>query len=421
MEPAVAVLDIGKTASKLALFAPDGRRLASVQRLNERDVDAGLDVAGIEAWLWQALRNAAGQYSIEAIVPVGHGAAAVLVDRGAPVAALDYEAEIPHDVEGAYAAERDPFADTLSPRLAGGLNLGVQLFRLEQLHPDIWPSRGRLMLWPQFWAWRLCGVHASEVSSLGCHTDLWRPRERRFSDLAIRRGWAAGLGPRRRADEVLAPIRPELAAEFGVPAVCRVHCGVHDSNAALLSARAHPELGEAFTLVSTGTWFVCARSGGANFDRYDPAKDMLAGVDVAGVATPMARFMGGRDYETALGAALGAAYDPARLAEAENSAAGGADPVLAATRAAVDLARRTSRCLDLLDADGPIVIEGRFSADQAMTAALAALRPDQPIYVTGDDAAFGGLLLARPDAKPAPSERIVSVDLLRRRERRPPP
>jgi L-fuculokinase len=30
-------------------------------------------------------------------------------------------------------------------------------------------------MYPQYWAWRLCGAAASEATSLGCHTDLWHP------------------------------------------------------------------------------------------------------------------------------------------------------------------------------------------------------------------------------------------------------
>ncbi len=361
MDPAVAVLDIGKTTSKLVVFAPNGERREGAHRRNAAHLDAdppSLDLAGIEAWVLASLADASRRHRIEAIVPIGHGAAAALVLGEATVAALDYEAPVPRAIAQAYEAERDPFAATLSPRLADGLNLGVQLLWLESLHPEIWPVvRGDLLAWPQYWAWRLCGVRASEVTSLGCHSDLWRPLEGRFSDLALRRGWAARMPALRRAGDRLGPVRPDLARRLGLPETCAVFCGAHDSNAALVAARAHRELAEAFTLVSTGTWFVCARSGGATFANYDPAQDMLAGVDVAGNVTPMARFMGGRDYEAALGSALGAVSDPGRLAEAEASG-GGSDPVLAATRAALDLARRTHDCLDLIKAEGPVVIEG---------------------------------------------------------------
>jgi sugar (pentulose or hexulose) kinase len=418
LERAIAVVDIGKTRSKLSLWAPQGRRLAERDYFNAAPAGdpAQLDLAGIEAWLKRALAELAREAEITAIVPVGHGAAAVLVDGERAVAALDYEAAPPAEVAAAYEAQRDPFAATLSPRLPGGLNLGAQLFWLERLHPALWPRGGAALLWPQYWAWALSGERASEVSSLGCHSDLWRPLERRFADLALRRGWAERLGPLRHAAEVLGLVRPALAAELGLPRSCVVHCGLHDSNAALLAARGLAELaGRPFSVVSTGTWVISMAAGGAGPATYDPAEDMLANVDVDGRPVPTARFMGGRDYEAWMGDALGAPGDRALLAEA----AAAADwtrlpPLLRATRAALELARRTDRALGLIAAEGPILVEGRFAANDAFAATLAALRPDQPVYRSAFAAgvAAGALRLAAPDAAPAGAlERIVPADL----------
>ena len=36
-------------------------------------------------------------------------------------------------------------------------------------------------MYPQYWAYRLTGVLANEVTSLGCHTDLWDYRAGDFS------------------------------------------------------------------------------------------------------------------------------------------------------------------------------------------------------------------------------------------------
>jgi hypothetical protein len=125
--------------------------------------------------------------------------------------------------------------------------------------------------------------------------------------------------------------------------------------------------------------------------------------------------MGGRDYEAWMGDALGAPGDRALLAEA----AAAADwtrlpPLLRATRAALELARRTDRALGLIAAEGPILVEGRFAANDAFAATLAALRPDQPVYRSTFAAgvAAGALRLAAPDAAPAGAlERIVPADL----------
>jgi hypothetical protein len=143
---------------------------------------------------------------------------------------------------------------------------------------------------------------------------------------------------------------------------------------------------------------------------------MLANVDVDGRLVPTARFMGGRDYEAWMGEALGEPGDPALLPRA----AAAADwtrlpPPLRAARAALELARRTDRALGLIAAEGPILIEGRFAADPAFAAALARLRPGQPVYRSAltDGVAAGALRLVAPGMAPAgPLERIAAGDLV---------
>ena len=418
MDQAIAVVDIGKTRSKLSLWAPDGRRLVERDYLNAAPANnpAQLDLAGIEAWLKRALAEAARIAEITAIVPVGHGAAVVLMDGDTAVAALDYEAAPPAGVAAAYDALRDPFESTLSPRLPAGLNVGAQLYWLEQLYPDLWPRTGQALLWAQYWTWVLSGERACEVTSLGCHTDLWRPAQRRFSDLATRRGWAERLGPLRHAADALGPVRPALATALDLPATCVVHCGLHDSNAALHAARGLPELaGGPFAVVSTGTWVVSMAVGGAGPVAYDPAEDMLANVDVDGRPIPTARFMGGRDYESWMGEALGEPGDPALLPRAAAADWPHPPPPLRAARAALELARRTDRGLGLIAAEGPILIEGRFAADAAFAAALAGLRPAQPVYRSAltDGVAAGALRLVAPGVAPAgPLELIRPGDLV---------
>ena len=416
MDQAIAVLDIGKTRSKLSLWSQGAKALGTLDYVNA--VGAGnprqLDVQGIGAWVKGALAEAAKLAEIVAIVPVGHGAAGVLMSGDTPVCALDYEADPPGEIAVTYDGLRDPFAATLSPRLAGGLNLGVQLLWLERLYPDIWPRDGGVLLWPQYWAWVLSGERASEVTSLGCHTDLWRPHDHRFSELAVSRGWAERLGPLRSAGDVLGPMRPALADELGLPRGCRVHAGLHDSNAALHAARGYAELSDRpFSVVSTGTWFICLAAGAEATVTYDPSQDVLANVDVAGRPTPTARFMGGREFEGWMGEALGASSDPRLLAEAAALTGWRDAPgVLRATRAALELARRTDRALDLVAARGPILIEGRFAADDAFAVALARLRPAQTVYrgAMADGVALGALRLAAPHLRLNPPLNSVSTN-----------
>jgi hypothetical protein len=192
---------------------------------------------------------------------------------------------------------------------------------------------------------------------------------------------------------------------------------VHDSNAALLAARGLTELAAGpFSVVSTGTWVISMAVGGAGPAVYDPAEDMLANVDVDGRPVPTARFMGGRDYEVWMGEALGEPGDPALLFRAESAVDfTRLPPPMRAARAALELARRTDRALGLIAAEGPILIEGRFAADDAFAAALAMLRPGQPVYrsAIADGVAAGALRLAAPNIAPAgPLQRIRPGDLV---------
>ena len=417
LDQAIAVIDVGKTRTKLSLWS-EGKVIGQADRTNAPILKhrvAQLDIEAGRAWLLGALADAARCAEVTAIVPVAHGAAAVLTDAEQAVAALDYEAEPPADVRSGYERERDPFDATLSPRLPAGLNLGVQLFWLERLFPELWPGRGRALLWPQFWAHALCGGRAAEVSSLGCHSDLWRPGEGRWSRLAERRGWAERLGPLRGAAEPLGAVSGAIAAATGLPERCQVYCGLHDSNAALHAARAHVELGARFSVVSTGTWFVTLSTADLASVRFNPREDMLANVDIDGRPTPTARFMGGRDYEAWMGSELGAAAQLACVDEAlrlDGPEAAASAPVRA-TWAALELARRTHHSLGLVAAAGPILIEGRFAGDEVFASALAALRLGQPVFrsTISDGVTCGAARLAAPGAfRPPPLVPVPPLD-----------
>jgi hypothetical protein len=76
------VIDVGKTLSKVSLWAPDGALVERWTRANDRIAGPGfaaLDAAGIETWLAESLAALAKLARIEAIVPVAHGAAMAIV------------------------------------------------------------------------------------------------------------------------------------------------------------------------------------------------------------------------------------------------------------------------------------------------------------------------------------------------------
>jgi sugar (pentulose or hexulose) kinase len=428
------IVDIGKTHSKVSLWTRAGTMLDRQVRANEVQ-DCGdyhtLDVSGISAWLLDALAHYAG-HPIEAIIPVAHGAGvAALADGALAFPPLDYEAAIPGAAMAAYCTQRDPFALTGSPALPAGLNIGSQLHWLEAVHGDTF-RKATLLPWAQFWAWFLCGEARSEVTSLGCHSDLWSPAESDYSPMAKQRGWAQQFAPLAKAGDAIGTLRLWIAAQTGLPASASIHCGLHDSNAALHAARAFPAIvGKEATILSTGTWFIAMRLPAAPIDASSlpEARDCLVNVDAFGQPVPSARFMGGRENEL-----LGARIDRAGTQGLDAVLANGAmvlpsqvpgtgpfpdavaswineppNPDERIAAIALYAALMTDAALNLIGSRECLLIEGRFAASEIFTRALAALRPETQVFIASAeaDASFGALRLIDPALKPPGDLRLV--------------
>lgn len=434
------VVDIGKTLSKATLWTRAGRMIDRQMRPNAPCVHEGvacLDAEATGAWLRATLRGWAG-HPVETIIPVAHGAGFAALD-GAEASSrllfppLDYEQSIPAEVMAAYRAERDAFAITGSPPLPDGLNLGAQVWWMAQRRPaDM--ARATLLPWAQYWAWFLSGTAVSEVTSLGCHTDLWAPADGRFSPMAQRLGWADRFAPVVKAGDVVGTLRPQLAVETGLPASARVLAGLHDSNAALLAARGFAEIArQEATILSTGTWFVAMRlaADAVSTSMLPEARDTLVNVDAYGWPVPSARFMGGREIETIIQIdtrrvdikpdqpklmdevpallrrrtmmmpTLAPGFGPFPEGEARWVNA----PVewqgtWYARRACVCLyaAMVADTALDLIGSKDRLLIEGRFAEAEVFVRALAALRPETQVFVANahNDVSFGALRLVNP-------------------------
>jgi L-fuculokinase len=403
MTGCTAIIDIGKTNAKLLLSdQADGRVIWSAERAARPPPRRShvpcreLDVAGIEAWLLGALAEAARIAPVTHIVPIAHGAALVVIGAdGSVLAAPDYEDTAFDKHREAYASLRDPYRETYSPSLPLGLNLGRQLFHLEREAPALMEAAASILLWPQYWAWRLCGVAASELTSLGSHSDLWRPREGRVSSLAEEQGWARLLPKLRRADEVLGQVRPELAMACGLAPDCAVLCGMHDSSASF-----HAMRGFAETVISSGTWTIIMTSA-ASLDRLVEASDMLANVDIGGMPVAVARAMGGREYAAVAGdkapaptpealtdiVKRGAMALPSFAAggpfQGQRGMISGAEALNPAARAALAtlyVALLADEMLRALDARGPVVVDGPLASNPLFAPVLQALRPDSFIH-----------------------------------------
>ena len=292
------VLDVGKTNVKLLVMTKTGH-VVDVVRLDNQSLNGPpyphLDTERIWQWLLETTRGFATKYAIDAIVPTTHGCAAALVHADELVLPiLDYETEIPEDTVEAFRGVMPTFEETQSPDLPGGLSLGRQLFWLNRDFPGEFSRAQQVLTYPQYWAWRLCGVAASEVTSISCHSHLWRPQDRSFSSLVEEQGWYRLFPPIRPAYDVLGPILTEVAQITGLAPNCKVFNGIHDANSAYsLFLRGYTK---PFSLLSTGTWVVLINPH-LPVSRLNENRDTMALADLRGRPIPMGRFMGGREFE----------------------------------------------------------------------------------------------------------------------------
>ena len=336
------------------------------------------------------------------------------------VAALDYEAEPPADVAAAYDGERDPFAATLSPRLAG---------RAE-------PRRAAVLGWSgstRGSGRRAAGRCSGRSTGPGCCRGKRRARSPASAATPTSGGRLSGASPTwrcaaagpggwdrvRHAADVLGPVRP-VAGGRARPAANLPRPLRRPRQQRRAPRRARPAGAgrRPFSVVSTGTWVISMAAGGAV-----PPPTIRPRT-----CWPTSTWMAVRSRPPASWAAAttrpGWAMRSASPAIQRCSPGAGGRPAgpichrrLRAARAALELARRTDRALARIAAEGPILIEGRFAADDAFVAALAGCagptrlsqrhrrrRRRRALRLASPDRALGGALeRIQPGAPIGPS------------------
>ena len=431
----VAVFDIGKTNAKIALVdLPTRAEIAVITQPNR--VLPGppyphFDTDALWWFLIDGLRDLHAAQGIDAISVTTHGASAALLTAEGALAApvLDYEHDGPDEVAAAYDAIRPGFAETGSPRLSGGLNVGAQLHWQFHRDPTLRDRVASLVMWPQYWGFRLTGNWATDVTSIGCHADLWNPGEGHLSSLVDQLGLTGRIAPPRRPGDVLGTITAPVAALTRLPATTPVATGIHDSNASLLPhllGRPAP-----FSVVSTGTWAVVMSVGGSPA-RLDPRRDTMINTNALGQPVPSAKFMGGREHDLLRGGRppVATPADAARVRDRgvmllPSVVTGSgpwpdramhwlpAPPDDGCHEVAVGyyLALMTAECLSMTGGLGPVIVEGPFARNRWFLDMLA-VAAGCPVLVSASQTgtaigaallfARAGSFLPQPDIAPHP-------------------
>jgi glycerol kinase len=318
----IAIFDIGKTNKKLFLFDEQYRivweRSAVCAQTVDEDGEPCEDIALLTQWVYDALAQVAvlPEFRIKAINFSAYGASLIYIGGDdKPVAPLynylkAYPARLKKKFYDAYGGETTFSMLTASPVL-DSLNSGMQLYRIKEERPGLFSKIKFALHLPQYFSYLLTGQACSDITSIGCHTNLWNFREHQYHEWVYREGMIDKLAPilppttvlpvRRlpavgQPDGLSAPGERERPAGVAGPAIPLAGIGLHDSSAAMI-----PYLEcfhEPFVLISTGTW--CISMNPFNDSPLTVAelqKDCLCYMSYQGRPVKASRLFAGYEHE----------------------------------------------------------------------------------------------------------------------------
>ncbi|WP_409189330.1 carbohydrate kinase [Bradyrhizobium sp. RDM4] len=433
--PRIAVLDIGKTNLKLLVASDDGWSLETHTIANVPVTQGpylAYDLVGLEQWFLDSLAVVSQRHAIGAVIVAAHGCGAVLVDGDTPVLPMmDYDAVSPPAIDEAYARIA-PAYDEVFCGIGGAMRLGKQLLWQESACPVEFARAKTYLTTAQFFALRLGGRAASEISQLAAQSHIWDLMHHRPSSLMRKRGWSHLLPERIPAGAVLGTVSESVARRTGLAQSTEILCGVHDSNANLFRYKA-AGMADA-SILSTGTWMIGFQRG-LSLDKLDRARAMVLNIDVDGEHVPSTLIASGREYELIRGdnrasdaavlAALPTLLSKGTLAlpsfigddglfpgAAHRGRIVGPRPETPAEWQALAVlyaAFSANRSLDALGSSKRIIIDGGFAANLPFARCLATLRSQQSVGISQsrDGTALGAALLWRRFSRTLPVSSVM--------------
>lgn len=297
--PAIAIFDIGKTNKKLFVFDEQYKILLEkniqFEEINDEDGDACENLEALTQWVKQSISELVEMesISIKALNFSTYGASFVHINKeGKPVAPLynylkPFPGKLKEKFYNEYGGEVKFSIDTASPVL-GNLNSGLQLYYLKEDKPALFKRIHYALHLPQFMSYLVTGKLCSDITSIGCHTALWRFTENRYHEWLYKEGVADKLAPIFPSDQLI------TANWNGKPLLCGA--GLHDSSAALIPYLAGFK--EPFVLISTGTWCISLNPfNQTTLTAQELQEDCLCYMEYRGKPVKASRLFAGYEHE----------------------------------------------------------------------------------------------------------------------------
>lgn len=297
--PVILIFDIGKTNKKVLLFDEHYKvvfeRGIQLPETVDEDGDPCEDIRLLTNWIQETFQEISHmeQYDISGINFSAYGASFVYVDDYyKPVAPLynylkPYPADLRQQFYQTYGGEENVSKETASPVL-GSLNSGMQLYRLKYQRPELFDKVKYALHLPQYLSYLVTGAVCTDITSIGCHTQLWGFTRNDYHQWVYNENIDVKLPPIYNGDDVI-----EIA--YGGKHV-PVGVGLHDSSAALIPYLAN--FHEPFILLSTGTWCISLNPFNQTaLTTEELKKDCLCYIQYQGKPVKASRLFAGYEHE----------------------------------------------------------------------------------------------------------------------------
>ena len=297
--PVIAIFDVGKTNKKLFLFDENYKivfeRSARFIETVDEDGFPCENLDSLKLSVFDSLREVfrLKDFEIKAINFCSYGASFVyLNDEGKACAPLyNYLKEYPENLKkqfyDTYGGEEEFSFRTASPVL-GSLNSGMQLYRIKYEKPDLFKKIMYALHLPQYLSYLITSAVYSDITSIGCHTNLWDFQKNEYHCWVQKEGILEKLAPIFPCNQVIPPSFPGSNYSVGI--------GLHDSSAALIPYLVN--FHEPFILLSTGTWCISLNPfNHSPLTKEELQKDCLCFMSFEGKPVKASRLFAGYEHE----------------------------------------------------------------------------------------------------------------------------
>jgi len=294
----VAIFDIGKTNKKVFLFDENYQIVLEESVCFDDTVDEDgfpcEDIEVLRNWILEKFTKikALKKYKLKAINFSSYGASFVYVDdEGKPLTPLyNYLKPYPESLKNkfyeTYKGEQKFAVKTASPVL-GSLNSGMQIYRLKEERPELFDRVNYCLHLPQYLSSLFTGQFFSDITSIGCHTNLWNFKKMKYHKWLKKENIIDKLAPIHEAEET-------INLDNGIA----VGLGLHDSSSALIPYIIN--FTEPFVLLSTGTWIISMNPFNNKPLTFDELQlDCLCYLQYKGRPVKASRLFTGNEHEVA--------------------------------------------------------------------------------------------------------------------------